>query len=395
MKNKYYMEELNRKNIKTYYRKSGIYYFTVGRHSYVGSSVNVGSRLSNHIWAMQSGKHRNRIIQNCYNKYSISGFSFKILEFCDKDKRIEREKYYIDLLHPDLNVANPVTLVRDKPEYIERQRAIRKEYYKTHESASKIPVYQYAKTGEYITSFSSITEAANFYNVNNTAISFAARKPGAVSVGFQWRKEKYASIPSCIKVKVKKEKPKRTPKPGNKKRIYRYSLDGIYIDSFESASLANRTLNIHGCQAAAIGKGPYRSAGGFLWSYEKVDKMKPYENHSKDSKIKNIYLFDCISGVEKEYRSIADAAKDIIKRESFDSLCSNISCSARMPSFVQNRYLARYEGDIYRVGSRNTTWIDNENNIYKKKKEIPKGTEVIALITCAHNKLRESGKLFK
>ena len=270
------MEQLSRENTKSFNGKSGVYYYEVAGHSYVGSSVNIGNRLNCHIWALLNGKHRNRFIQNCFNKYSISSFTFKILEFCTKEKRIEREKYYIDLLKPDLNVCDPITLSRDKPEYIERQRRIRKEYYLTHEASNKIPVYQYTPFGDYVTSFPSATEAARFYGVGVSAMVAASNGRSKTCAGYQWRKDKCENIPSCIKVKVAKEKTKLPPKPGNKKRIYRYSLDGAYVDSFESASLAERTLNIHGCSAATLGNGPYRSVGGFLWSYDKVDRMPHY-----------------------------------------------------------------------------------------------------------------------
>ena len=37
-------------------------------------------------------------------KYGYGGFSLEILEYCDRDKVIEREQYYIDLLKPEYNI---------------------------------------------------------------------------------------------------------------------------------------------------------------------------------------------------------------------------------------------------------------------------------------------------
>lgn len=339
------MDELTRNNVKLFCGKSGVYYFKVGRHSYVGSSKNIGARLRGHIWAMQNGKHRNRIIQNCYNKYSISGFTFKILEFCPESERIVREKYYIDLLRPDLNVCDPVTLSRNKPEYIERQREIKKNYYKTHVSTSRIPVYQYTKSGEYVGFYSSATEVAKTFNVDVSAVCAAINGRSITCCGFQWRKDKYNSIPSIIKPKIKKEKIKLPPKPGNKRRIFRYSLDGEYIDSFESASLADRTLNTRGCSAVARGNGPNRSVGGYLWSYEKVEKMKPYENHSKDAKKVSVILTNISNGEEQEFGCIADAARTLFPNtENFDGLCANISSCARGKlKSIKGLYTAKYK----------------------------------------------------
>ena len=340
------MEQLSRENTKSFNGKSGVYYYEVAGHSYVGSSVNIGNRLNCHIWALLNGKHRNRFIQNCFNKYSISSFTFKILEFCTKEKRIEREKYYIDLLKPDLNVCDPITLSRDKPEYIERQRRIRKEYYLTHEASNKIPVYQYTPFGDYVTSFPSATEAARFYGVGVSAMVAASNGRSKTCAGYQWRKDKCENIPSCIKVKVAKEKTKLPPKPGNKKRIYRYSLDGAYVDSFESASLAERTLNIHGCSAATLGNGPYRSVGGFLWSYDKVDRMPHYENHSKDAKKVSIIITEISSGQEYEFNSVADAVRCLFPDAGlkFDSLCATVcGCARGKGKTIKSKYKARYK----------------------------------------------------
>lgn len=337
------MKELNAKNVKQYNNKSGIYYFKVGRHSYVGSSVNVGARLRQHIWAMRNGKHRNRIVQNCYNKYSITGFTFKILEFCDPEKRIEREEYYIRLLKPNLNVCNPITLKREDERYKERQRQLKKEYYKTHESKSKIPVYQYSKSGEYISCYPSATEAAALFGVEVSAMTAATNSRSVTCCGFQWRKFKTDSIPSIIKEKTIKVKEKKPSKPGNKKRIYRYSYDGTYIDSFPSASEADRQLGIHGCASAARGDTKYKSIGGYLWSYEKKDSLPKYENHSKDAKKVSVRVIDINTQAEYVFDSIAESVRTLFPdATNFDSVCASVSCAARGKTEHYKQYKIEY-----------------------------------------------------
>src|SRR5947209_20238381 len=37
-------------------------------------------------------------------RYGYSNFTIKILEYCDSEKCIEREQYYIDLLKPKYNI---------------------------------------------------------------------------------------------------------------------------------------------------------------------------------------------------------------------------------------------------------------------------------------------------
>lgn len=338
------MEKLTRDNIKKHKNGSGIYHITVERHNYIGSSVDLRSRLRNHIWAMTSEKHRNIIVQNCYNKYGLDKFYFEILEYCEKDIRIEREKYYINLFNPDLNVTDPVSLKRDKT-FSQHVSISKKAYYKTHITTSRIPIYQYTIAGDYIAEFSSATEVAKLFSIEVSAVCAAVNGRSKTCKGFQWRKEKFEKIESLVKEKIKVEKPKLLPKPGNRKQIFRYSYDGTYIDSFNSASEADRTLGIKGCSAAARGNGPYRSVGGFLWSYEKVEKLSPYENHSKDAKKVAIILTEINTRKEYQFDSIATAVRTLFPNATnFECLCANISACARGKSkTVRNQYTAKYK----------------------------------------------------
>lgn len=48
--------------------------------------------------------------------------------------------------------------------------------------------------------------------------------------------------------------------------VEQYSLDGEYIQTFESANLAKKTLNISNISGCC--KGKYNTAGGFIWRYK-------------------------------------------------------------------------------------------------------------------------------
>jgi hypothetical protein len=57
--------------------------------------------------------------------------------------------------------------------------------------------------------------------------------------------------------------------------IHQYDLDGNYIQTFESMSHANRKTKIGTGTINSYLNGKVYQAGGFLWSYDKVDTMKP------------------------------------------------------------------------------------------------------------------------
>ena len=74
-------------------QKSGIYKLSAGGHIYVGSSKNLYARLAEHRADLRDNKHSNGFLQRVYNKYGIENFNIDIIEFCDVNKRIERESF--------------------------------------------------------------------------------------------------------------------------------------------------------------------------------------------------------------------------------------------------------------------------------------------------------------
>ena len=50
-------------------------------------------------------------------------------------------------------------------------------------------------------------------------------------------------------------------------RVFRYSLDGIFIDLFESAKVAENTLKIDRTGITRCANNKRKSAGGFIWKY--------------------------------------------------------------------------------------------------------------------------------
>ena len=86
---------------------SGIYEI-VNRENgkrYIGSAVHLERRKTEHFGNLRKGKHRNRHLQSAYAKYGENSFVFSVLEYCGKERLIEREQFYIDVLCPEYNIA--------------------------------------------------------------------------------------------------------------------------------------------------------------------------------------------------------------------------------------------------------------------------------------------------
>ena len=85
----------------------GIYtirHLTTGR-CYVGSSVNMSRRWTQHKSAIKKGKHPAKHLMHAFQKHGSESFAFEILEECDSAMLIERENYWIAKLKPAFNVA--------------------------------------------------------------------------------------------------------------------------------------------------------------------------------------------------------------------------------------------------------------------------------------------------
>ena len=96
------MRELNLK-LKN---KSGIYIITniINGNRYIGSSNDLYERLYNHLRDLKNNNHHNTFLQNSWNKYGDENFEYGILEYCEEDKRLESEKFYVDIINPEFNL---------------------------------------------------------------------------------------------------------------------------------------------------------------------------------------------------------------------------------------------------------------------------------------------------
>lgn len=231
--------------------KTGVYLIKINKHMYVGSSINIKTRLACHIKELKKNKHYNIFMQRAFNKYTLNDCSYSILEECNKDKRLIKEKYWIDTLNPDLNlVLDPTTGNNSKTQ-------------------SKT-VYQYDLEGHYITSFISVSEASRILNIASSTIASCCRRKNVMSAGkYQWSYKKVSNLNKYInKSSISKIK-----------EIFMYNKIGQKIKNFNCIADAARYLqetddNFNSLcaiiSAAAKSKGKYCIKDKFIFNY--IDK---------------------------------------------------------------------------------------------------------------------------
>jgi group I intron endonuclease len=78
-------------------KKTGFYY--------IGSTKDYNKRVKDHKKRLKANKHHSPILQNYWNKYGESDFSFDVLCIVSEPKKlIEVEQEYLDTYNPKLNV---------------------------------------------------------------------------------------------------------------------------------------------------------------------------------------------------------------------------------------------------------------------------------------------------
>jgi hypothetical protein len=80
---------------------------------YVGSCWRPYRRFHEHMWALAKGRHRNKILQNAYDKYGKDWFEYTVIRHFHP-KEISRyglfacEQMYIDYMKPQYNILRNV-----------------------------------------------------------------------------------------------------------------------------------------------------------------------------------------------------------------------------------------------------------------------------------------------
>lgn len=166
--------DLSSKELKN---KCGIYLINIMDHYYVGSSKSLYSRLSEHRGDLKTGKHNNTYLRNAYIKYGIDRTWYKIIEFCEPEIRIKREKFWIKELNAQMNMQDPVTKELSQSSRDKISTSLKKAY-KTGKKIKPVgqSIEMYDLSGKFLQEFPSAELAAESMKMNTHTIQIAASK---------------------------------------------------------------------------------------------------------------------------------------------------------------------------------------------------------------------------
>jgi hypothetical protein len=107
---------------------------------------------------------------------------------------------------------------------------------------------------------------------------------------------------------------KGTVKAYQEKTIHQYTLNGEYIQSFDSIKEASEKCKISCSSIHRFLSGEYKKGGNFLWSLTKEEALPPYKRAKKEpTYVKPVIVEDLYNGSIKQYESLISFSRTINK----------------------------------------------------------------------------------
>lgn len=166
----------------------------------------------------------------------------------------------------------------------------------------KQPIYQYDMFGIFISKYNNILEIAQKYNLVEYQVCNllkALNKERNAAIDFQWSFE----YKECL-LPLLEETPTGKTRKINAftRRIYRYDLEGNFIDTFKSA---RDFIGFHHNNVYQVCCGEKKTHKGYRFSYEKVDKLEPLtKKKRKQSVCKKIARYSIEGILIKQYDGV-------------------------------------------------------------------------------------------
>jgi hypothetical protein len=291
-------KELRKKNFRKITKKFMFIYRTT---NLINGKIYIGQHSTNNL--KDGYKGSGLLISKAFKKYGKEYFKFEIIEFSDS-------REYLDELEKKL---------------INDQKALNNEIgYNIHQGglggSSYKKINQYELDGTYIRTWDAIIIASQELNLSYKTIQNCAKGLKPSCGGYLWKD--FNEFYDCQNIQAFEDK--------SVKKINQYTLEGKFIEQWNSISEAGKKLNLN---ESSIGKccrkePSTHQIGGFIWRYSN-DVIGQSDISSINYKSKKIIEQYTLEGKYlNTYESISYAANAI------NSVSTNISkcCSGKRKS---------------------------------------------------------------
>ena len=229
---------------------------------YVGQTIRpIKERLEEH----QSGKSKScRAFHGAIKKYGWKNFDIDCYECLDEELN-KHEKWMVNLmgtLSPDGYNLKEGGGSRGKDSDETKQKKQKAQLGKTHTDEAR------QKNRE-----AHLGEKNHFYGKTHSEESNQKNREAHLGenshmYGKTGEKHHFYGEKHTDETKEKQRRAKLGKNNRNSRRVYRYDLDGVFIDSFESCGEAGRHLKTTAGNIGACARGKLKKSYNFKWSYE-------------------------------------------------------------------------------------------------------------------------------
>jgi len=279
--------------------ESGIYKITSpSKKIYIGQAFDIISRWKDYI----NYKHLNNQprIKNSIAKYGVENHVFEVVEYCDISELDCKERYWQEYY----NVLGKKGLNCILQECGEKK----KEYSQQTKNKISKALLGSKRTDE------------------------QKQRLSDCKKGVKQKQETVDKRIAKIKEYCKEEAYRDKFGVSLRKKVYQYDLSGNFIKEWESGRKACRVLNMsESAVCSVLNKVANKTAGGFLWSYEKTDIVDIPKNNKK-----KVLMFDLNNNYLEKFDSVILASKlTNTSKSSIIRCCKNKQKTA-------NRFIWKY-----------------------------------------------------
>ena len=258
---------------------------TTGK-SYIGQTC----RLRQRIWEHKrcNLEHENSILHREIAKLGFEDFEWEVLEKTDsKLKSLDLEEQYVskyDTKYP--NGYNETGGGRNTPWNWSR------------------PVVCLTLGGDFVREYKSAAEAERLDGFGNTTVLECCKGRGLTCKGHQFMfKDDYECNGSKEYVK---------PFVRNMTPVIQCDMKGKFIARYSSVSEASSISKIGRTRISSAITGQNKTAGGFIWVYEKDFPIKDLSKYARKKKGKRVAQVDVKTGeIIKVFDRVADAGREL------------------------------------------------------------------------------------
>lgn len=263
----------------------GIYEWTnnLNGKKYIGLSRDIWKRNKQHI----SGANliHGSLIDKAINKYGIENFSVKILERCPEEQLSEKEIYWIANENSQAPEGYNLTPGGEVP----------------LSTAKEVSCYD--GNGKIIKTFTSATEAAEYYNFANPSIISSGAIPNKNTAGGMYWAKGHEPELNLSDLAVRKYS-----------KIYCYdAVTRKKITEYENYSALIKQTHFTKSQISAALHGNCNFACGYIWSYIDFGERAPDNYRKLNFKNTNqtLWCINICTGIISKYDDILKLSDDI------------------------------------------------------------------------------------